>query len=157
MQPSAEQLVVRQHERIHCRIASQLRVASENAEQVSLARAIGDGSGGVDAFITDCSRGGLGIESSVFFPRGCRLRIKARTVGAPQESAGAGEMVVRVQRVTMLDRKPSYYLGVSFVSKGLEHDAAVTALLDAARKAPAAVSPAKPNQPAAAPGKEVAG
>lgn len=162
MQSSAEQLVVRQHERIHCRIASLLRVSTENAEQVSLARAVGDGNGGVDAFITDCSRGGLGIESPVFLPRGCRLRIRARVASSaatgttPASSDGSGEMIVRVQRVTMLDRKPTYYLGVSFVSKGLEHDAAVVALLDAARKAPAAVGPkAAATAPTAAPaGKE---
>jgi hypothetical protein len=157
MQPSAEQLVVRQHERVHCRIPSQLRVATENAEQVCLARSIGDGNGGLEAFITDCSRGGLGIESSVFFPRGCRIRIKTRTTdSATGSSANSSEMIVRVQRVTMLDRKPTYYLGVSFVSKGNDHDAAVLALLDAARKSPAPSAGAQP--PAAgSPGKEATG
>jgi hypothetical protein len=160
MQPSAEQLVVRQHERVHCRIPSLVRVSTENAEQVSLARAMGDGNGALPAFITDCSRGGLGVESSVFFPRGCRLRIKA---GSTSTDAAGPELIVRVQRVTMLDRKPTYYLGLSFVSKGIDHDTAVIALLDAARKAPAPTAPAAkpavapPTPGAADPGKEAHG
>jgi hypothetical protein len=142
MPNSPEQLVVRQHERFHCRLASQLRVAAEVAEQVILARTVGDGSGLLEAFLTDCSRGGLGIESTVFFPRGCRIKVRVKPLDA-YEGPGP-EMVVRIQRVSMLDRTPTYYLGVSFVSKGPEHEAAVGLLLDMARRAsppPAAASP----------------
>ncbi|HMN42583.1 MAG TPA: hypothetical protein PKE29_17215 [Phycisphaerales bacterium] len=147
MPNSAEQLVVRQHERFHCRLASQLRVAAEVAEQVILARIVGDGSGSLDAFVTDCSRGGLGVESTVFFPRGCRLKVRVKPIDA-YEGPGP-EMVVRVQRVSMLDRKPTYYLGVSFVSKGPEHDASVGILLDMARRA--APPPAPTSSPATTP------
>ena len=135
MPPGAEQLVVRQHERFHCRLATKLRVSDEIAEQVVLARTVGDGSGGMSAFVTDCSRGGVGVESSVFFPRGSRMKV---LVSGTPDSTGkvpSIELLVRVQRVSMLDRKPTYYLGVSFVSKGPEHDAAVASLLEMARLA----------------------
>ncbi len=163
MPNNAEQLVVRQHERFHCRLASQLRVAAEVAEQVILARTVGDGSGSLDAFVTDCSRGGLGIESSVFFPRGCRIKVRVKPADA-YEGPGP-EMVVRVQRVSMLDRTPTYYLGVSFVSKGPEHEASVGILLDMARRAapspapttPFAAKPASSTPPVALPPTPAAG
>ena len=160
MPQSAEQLVVRQHERFHCRLPLQLRVAPEMAEQIVLARAVCDGSGSIEAFITDASRGGLGIESAVFLPRGCRLRVRLKD-GGPTDTI-ANELVVRVQRVSMLDRKPTYYLGVSFFSKGIEHDATVAAMLEAARAGqqvvgtpgPTPTTPKTvPTPPHAAPGK----
>ena len=119
---------------------SQVRVAEDAADQVTLARSIGDGSGAIDVFITDASRGGLGIESVVFMPRGCRLKIRVQggTAGSVHD------LTLRVQRVTMLDRTPTYYLGLSFVSKGPENDLGVGLLLDQARIAAGALaSPAK--------------
>jgi hypothetical protein len=132
--PGAEQLVVRQHERFLCRLAAHLRVAEDMAEQVMIARSVGDGVGAVDAFITDASRGGLGIESTVFFPRGCRVVVRVRAAGPMPVQ----DLTLRVQRVSMLDRAPTYYLGLSFVSKGLEHEHSVVALLEHARQAAAA-------------------
>ena len=136
MQPQAEQLVVRQHERFHCRLACQLRVADEAAEQVVMARTVGDGTGAIEAFVTDTSRGGLGIESPVFFPRGCRIKVRIKPSASGQ--APEKDMIVRVQRVSMLDRRPTYYLGLSFASKGPDHEAAVAVLLEMARQSQAA-------------------
>ena len=96
-----------------------------------LARTVCDGTGAIDAFVTDASRGGLGVESAVFIPRGCRLRVRMRSQGAV--AAPEKDLIVRVQRVSMLDRKPTYYLGVSFVSKGPEHEQTVGAMLEMAR------------------------
>ena len=148
MPPAAEQLVVRQHERFHCRLPLQLRIAPEVAEQIVLARTVCDNTGSIEAFITDASRGGLGIESAVFLPRGCRLRVRLKSAAAP--ATPEHDLVVRVQRVSMLDRKPTYYLGVSFFSKGPEHDLAIAAVLEAARQgqqAIAAPTPATPPTP----------
>jgi hypothetical protein len=132
----AEQLVVRQHERFLCRLASQVRVAPDMAEQVVMSRSVGDHTGAVDVVVTDASRGGLGIESTVFFPRGCRLQVRVTIAGATAEQ----DLSLRVQRVTMLDRTPTYYLGLSFVSKGPEHDQRVGLLLEMARQAVAAAA-----------------
>ena len=126
-----------------------VRVAEDAAEQVTLARAVGDGSGAIEVFITDASRGGLGIESAVFIPRGCRMKIRIQsgaggTIGVGVATGTVHDLTLRVQRVTMLDRKPTYYLGLSFVSKGPEHDLGVGLLLELARQAAAALaSPAK--------------
>lgn len=141
MAPGAEQLVVRQHERFHCRLPLRLRIAADVVEQVILARAVSDGSGAIDAFITDASRGGLGIESAVFLPRGCRLRVRLKSAGPTPTPDN--DLIVRVQRVSMLDRKPTYYLGVSFFSKGPEHDQTIAAMLDAARQGQHAIAPGK--------------
>jgi hypothetical protein len=135
--PGAEQLVVRQHERIVCRLAAHVRVTEDLAEQVVIARSVGDGMGAVEAFITDASRGGLGIESNVFFPRGCRVIVRVRASG----TTPVQDLTLRVQRVSMLDRKPTYYIGLSFVSKGLEHEQSVARLLELARISAAAQAP----------------
>lgn len=125
-QPGAEQLVVRQHERHLCRVACRMRVGEQNAEQVTPARSVGDGAGGIDATVVDCSRGGLGLESAIYFPRGCRIKVRLST---------DVELLVRVQRASMTDRKPTYYLGVSFAGSGSEHDRAVAAAVEMAKAA----------------------
>lgn len=110
-----------------------VRVAEDAAEQVTLARSISDGTGAIDVFITDASRGGLGIESNVFMPRGCRLKIRVQAAA----QGAIHDLTLRVQRVTMLDRKPTYYLGLSFVSKGPDNDLGVGILLEQARQSAA--------------------
>jgi len=140
MPRTADQLVVRQHERFHCRVPVQLRVEQDMTDQVALARTVGDGSGAVDAFITDTSRGGLGVESKVFFPRGCRIRIRVH--GSGTDTGLKDELIVRVQRATMLDRSPTYYLGLSFLGKEPEHDHRIGELLALVQRS----QPATPSQ-----------
>lgn len=126
-----EQLVVRQHERHICRVACSLRMADQGADQVALARSVGDGAGRVEATIVDCSRGGLGLESKVFFPRGSRMLVRVSVPGTSESV----ELSVRVQRASMTDRAPTYYLGVSFAGSGPEHDRAVATTIDLAKAA----------------------
>lgn len=135
MQQSPEQLVVRQHERFECRIAARIRVAAACGEQVAFSRAVGDGTGALEATVVDCSKGGLGLETPIFLPRGVLLTVHPGS--GPGET---GVLEVRVQRATMLDRSPRFYLGVSYVGSGSEHDRAVGALLAAAARASAAHS-----------------
>ncbi len=141
-QSGAEQLVVRQHERFVCRLPSHMRVAEEASEQVMLGRSVVDGTGTLSMVITDASRGGLGVESNVFFPRGCRLKIRVE-----DGTETVHELTLRVQRVTMIDRKPTYYIGLSFVSKGPENDLGVGLLLEQARQAAAATARTAPTAP----------
>lgn len=104
--PGAEQLVVRQHERLRCEVAARALVAAESAERVVLT---GDGQGGAEVAvtITDCSRGGLGVRSPAFFPKRCRVVVRA------SDAAGPIEVTLCVQRAALLDRAPTYYLGLS--------------------------------------------
>lgn len=143
-----DQLVVRQHERLQCRLPAHARIAQEHADQVAFARSVGDGSGAIDVFITDCSRGGINIESAVFIPRGCRLRVSLAP--DPTSSAPPVELTVRVQRPTMIARAPVYALGASFVGQGEVHEAMVVAMIDAARRAPAKPLPKSGSEKGAA-------
>lgn len=143
-QHGAEQLVVRQHERHLCRLDCRLRLDDHSVAQVTPARTVGDGAGGLSAMMVDCSRGGLGLESPVFLPRGSRVRV---SVAPGQPGAPRTELLVRVQRVSMMDRKPTYYLGVSFLGTGNEHEYAVEAAVSLAKAA---------SSGATAPGKEAA-
>lgn len=109
-QPTAapNDLLVRQHQRFTCSLHAKVRVAPEDAAQITLARSIGDGAGTVNATVVDCSSGGLGLQMSVYLPRGCRVHV--RVPGKPgQADLFDGEL--RAQRVTMIDRTPTYYLG----------------------------------------------
>lgn len=113
MSTQNDQLVVRQHERLLCTLRAHVRIADACAAQVSLARASGDASGTLDAQIVDCSRGGLGLQLPLFLPRAAQLlvRVKAdESCGIP----GDIELLTRVQRASMIDRTPTYYLGLSF-------------------------------------------
>lgn len=131
MPPNGDQLVIRQHERFHCRLDAHARVPDDLHEHVALARTVGDGTGNIDVVISDCSRGGLGLQSHIFIPRGCRLKVRLKNT-AP-DSTDPIEVLVRVQRVTMTDRAPTYYVGVSFVGTSPAHEKAVAALFEVAK------------------------
>ncbi len=122
-----DQSVVRQYERLQCRLPAIVRVGEEHADQVALSRTVGDGTGVLNVDITDCSRGGMNIESGVFLPRGCRLRVTF-TDGTHEHA-----LLIRVQRVAQTARTPTYSHGTSFVGQGPTHEDAVVALLEAAR------------------------
>lgn len=114
MPTTAGDLSVRSHERVKCALPAELWVGERCQDQVRLAGTARNAQGAVGVTVVDCSLGGLGLSSPVFFPRGCRLRVRISCT----EEAGAPptvlEMTIAVQRVAMTDRAPSYYLGGSF-------------------------------------------
>lgn len=134
MATNDQSLVVRQHERHECRIGAVVVCESSGPGEVHVSRTVGDGAGGVPTTLIDVSSGGVGLWSAVFFPKGCRLRLKV----FGDDSLGAEGAAVRVQRVQMTDRKPTYYLGLSFAG-----DAPTNARVSAALNALAKASPAK--------------
>jgi hypothetical protein len=114
-QSGQDNLAVRQHERHRCDLRARVQVGGESIGRVVLAVDGGSGQVGSDVavHVTDCSRGGLGIKSNVFFPKQCVLTVRVEPEG------GAGEAIettVSVQRVAMLDKSPTYYLGTATVS-----------------------------------------
>lgn len=114
MQTQPGVLVVRQSERHRCDIPARLVIDPAHAERVVLTKSARSADGSVAARVIDCSLGGLGIESSVFIPKGCRLIVVC--VGdAAEEHGFAGEYISRVQRVLMLSRAPSYLIGTLHV------------------------------------------
>lgn len=99
--------LVRADERRSCAVTARLGAARESREQVELSE-----SHDLEVTIVDYSKGGLGVQSSRFVPQGCMVRVSVSN-GASREEAEADG---RVQRVAMVDRGPSYYLGLSFTN-----------------------------------------
>ncbi|MBL0869499.1 MAG: PilZ domain-containing protein [Phycisphaerales bacterium] len=109
MQLGNDNLVVRQHERYRCDLASKIGISPKDAEAVKLSPSVVDSSGMVKVSVHDCSRGGVGIHSAVFIPKRARMTVLI-TLGNGQPAV---KLNVRVMRTTMLDRKPTYYLGTA--------------------------------------------
>jgi hypothetical protein len=79
--------------------------------------------------VVDCSLGGVGIQSLIFFPMTCTMRLWFTLPEAPGIKGGEIELLLRMQRVAMLDRKPTYYLGGSFEAAAPERDETVARVL----------------------------
>lgn len=129
-------LSVRQHERHACDVPVRIFVAGAGAEVVRLTRV---GAEGAAARIVDYSKGGIGLRSPVYFPLTCNLRLRLTT------PTGTIDVDLRVQRATMVDRTPAYYVGTSFDSAtpgaaGAQQEAAAR-LLAALRAIPLARPP----------------
>ncbi|MBL0926563.1 MAG: PilZ domain-containing protein [Phycisphaerales bacterium] len=124
----ASDLIVRQHERYRCSLAAVARIAGESAGRVSPSPSVTE-SGGIRVSVVDCSAGGLGLRSSVFLPKSAELDVELQ--------AGAGQspavVRVRIQRVAMLDRTPSYYLGCAMTDATDAGRAALGHVLDMAK------------------------
>lgn len=132
MSNTAEQLVVRQHERFACRIPVDVAVTQESPTRVGLSRTVGNGTGVMSATLVDCSGGGVGIESTIYLPRQTRLLVRI----APDEGGEAPlELEATVQRASMVSRKPMYYLGLSFRGKNAPSAATVDKLMKQAARA----------------------
>lgn len=114
MENRQETLLVRQHERLRCSLRAQVSASPESAAQVRLARTLGDGSRVVIGTVIDCSPGGLGINTSVFFPKASLIHLRIVSPDSAQ-SLLLFEGSMRVQRATMIGGEPTYYLGTSFV------------------------------------------
>lgn len=115
MQPYSTPSLVRADQRYTCSFGAVLRpvtvgAASDAGEAVALGRSAGEGDGTVKAVVVDLSRGGLGVSTPIFFPRGSHIDVCAKLPDGSEQ-----RVVGRVQRVEMRDRKPTYYLGLSLV------------------------------------------
>ncbi|MFT3686435.1 MAG: PilZ domain-containing protein [Phycisphaerales bacterium] len=109
--PKTDNLVVRQHERLTCALAAEATVAPEHQGPIALSPLAADASGKFAPTVTDISRGGIGLRTKVFLPKQARLSVTITdpAVGTPITAT------VRVQRVVMTDRTPTYDIGTAFV------------------------------------------
>ncbi len=125
--------LIRQHERYRCEHEAFAVVPPAYAEQVSLSTLVSETrnglSGAMSVTIIDYSAGGIGLRSNVFIPKRAMLTVVLPGVAGAQ---GRGEVraTVRVQRVAMLDRSPTYYLGTS-LDESIEGQRAGTAFIEA--------------------------
>ena len=114
-------LSVRQHERHACDVAAGMLVSGPSVGAVKLVKT---GAAGAPGRVVDFSQGGLGLSSTVYFPLTCHLR-----VSIPDNAGGSIKIDLRVQRIAMLDRTPTYYIGTSFEAATPEQHKAVADVL----------------------------
>ncbi len=103
-----DNLAVRQYERYRCALHVGLVMSPQHADILRLSANVVDARNTVRAVITDCSLGGLGLNVGVFFPKRALIVMTHATDDGP-----AIELLLRVMRVQMVDREPTYYLGMS--------------------------------------------
>lgn len=99
-----ETMLARSDERRSCEVAARLGAGATTSAQLEFAE-----SQDVAATIIDYSRGGLGVRMDRFVPLGAEVVLK---IVRP-----SGEEVLcrgRAKRVVMIDRAPTYYIGLSF-------------------------------------------
>lgn len=108
-------LAVRRHDRRPCKLAAVLSVAEEHAGQVAFSRAVSNNNATISLGVVDCSEGGLGLRSPVYIPRGAQIFVDI--AGHTDGRDVMHRVELRVQRVTMIDRSPAYYLGTSLVDR----------------------------------------
>jgi hypothetical protein len=107
-------LSVRSHERVKCALPAEVWVGERSAGRVRLAGAARNAEGATGVTVVDCSLGGLGLASPVFFPRAGGLRVRSVGRGGRGGTPEVFEATVAVQRVAMTDRVPTYYVGGAF-------------------------------------------
>lgn len=112
MASASENLVVRQHERIECQFAGGVRVAPAQNQAIRIASNVVDASNCVPASVRDCSMGGVGLHTGVFLPKRSQLTLVLAIGTDPDQSFA---LDLKVMRVVMLDRTPTYYLGAALV------------------------------------------
>lgn len=122
--PSDFGLTVRRHERHLLSLPALVAVASNPAPVIGVEGFVGGrlrfspesgvSDSGSSAKVVDLGAGGLGFTSANFMPRGALLRVRVLGEGGSHAKLGL-DATVRVQRVAMTDRKPTYLYGTSFV------------------------------------------
>lgn len=122
--PSDFGLTVRRHERHLLSLPAVVAVASPPVPAIGVEGFAGGrlrfspesgvSDNGSPAIVVDLGAGGLGFTSSNFLPRGALLRVRILGEGGSHANLRL-DATVRVQRVTMTDRKPTYLFGTSFV------------------------------------------
>lgn len=122
---SENELIVRRHERFELVLPALLSVAPEHQSLVRFNPAICERDGWIPATLVDISPGGLGLMTRVFLPRMSIARVR---VMRGQDERQVLDVKVRLQRLTMTDRRPAYLLGTSFVDLTEEQRAMVQAI-----------------------------
>ncbi len=111
-QDAQSNLTVRVHERHDCALPATARVTDDDRSQLRLAGAALNADGVTPVTVIDCSPGGLGLHSTVFFPKCATLEVLVAADTATGRPAFRA--IVRTRRVVMLDHTPKYFIGTSF-------------------------------------------
>ena len=133
-------LAVRGQVRYQCSLPARLIIAPDHQKLIKLDKSSPGGGGPVPAQVADLSMGGVGLQSPVFFPLSCHLVITLQASDTEPELS----ISLRLQRVLMLDRVPTYYLGTAFESLNPEQARSIAALVERLKSSGAALVPEKP-------------
>lgn len=136
--PSDFGLTVRRHERHALSLSALVSIGAHPAPliggedfgggRVRFSPESGVSETGMRATIVDVGAGGVGFRSAHFLPRGAVLRVRILSEGTGASPQVPMDATVRVQRVTMLDRGPTYLYGTSFIEPSAATLRAVDAL-----------------------------
>jgi hypothetical protein len=107
-------LVVRRSTRYEVAWQGEMSVSRQHAALIRFGPSCGGRDGWVSADIVDFGSGGVGISSPVFVPRRALVRLRMADPSGGSGDGGVLEADLRVQRVTMTDRRPTYLLGTAF-------------------------------------------
>jgi hypothetical protein len=122
MSQGTEGLKVRQHERREVELPVEFLISDRHRGQVrfsAASTAFDDRT--IRGTSIDVSPGGMGFRSRQFVPRMCEgtlrvldpMPVGTRSDGTPIHEVAFAQPV-KVRRVRMLDREPTYFIGVSF-------------------------------------------
>jgi hypothetical protein len=120
-------LTLRRFERYLGDFPGEVSIGPASAPAIRIARSALTNAGTVSVRVVDFSRGGLGFKAGVYFPGGCSVHVKMTLEGTPVFRFDA-PLIVR--RVTMLDGKPTYYIGAAFDPADAALDAKVARVID---------------------------
>lgn len=138
MSSHATDLAVRGHERYQCELTAQITIAPEHSRLIKVDKSAPGAGGPAGAVIVDVSMGGLGLRCALFVPLTCRL-----VMSLTLPTGSSATLPLRVQRVSMLDRAPTYYLGTAFENLSPEQTQATRAILDHLKATGARLVPEK--------------
>jgi hypothetical protein len=114
--PNAKLVELRRDVRHQVALRAQVCVAPVHGQSVRLSAGCGAKDGWVEADAVDFSLGGVGLITTVFFPRHTIVRVRLLSPGDEYKVLFEGDAIVR--RAVMTDRRPAYHLGTSFHSLG---------------------------------------
>jgi hypothetical protein len=140
MSSQASDLAVRGSARYQCAIDGAIAVGDEHSKLVKADKSAPGAGGPVSVRMVDLSHGGAGLRSPLFLPRLCRLSLTLTLPG----SIDPITLGVRIHRVTMMDRSPSYYLGTGFEGLTPEQSEAVSLVVAQLKAAGAKLVPELP-------------
>ncbi len=112
MGDSPRHLRFRSDERREVALAASISLSSEDREQLRVAPGVLSRHGRINGTLMDISGGGAGLVVEEFVPKWAHVVVGVHRTEDDADSLVSAPGIVR--RVQMLDRRPSYLLGIGF-------------------------------------------
>lgn len=145
MQDAQSNLTVRVYERHDCALPATARVTDDDRSQLRLSGSALNADGVTPVTVIDCSTGGLGLHTTVFFPKCATLEVLV--AADPETGRPAFRAIVRTRRIVMLDHTPKYFVGTSFEDAAAATSPELRALIEHIRALNAQPAQPKDAQP----------